>query len=202
MALSSTSKSSSRPRRWRSSGMCAMPTLAALRGSSLAIDRPPSVMSPTTRAGIKPGDRLDELASGRCPSTPAMPTISPARTSNDTRLDPARVRSGARDRDAQHRAPGRAGRAPFRHAAAPPGPPSGAPARPRWSRGLDAPDDPPVAHDGHLVGDRQHLRQLVVMMTTVLPCSRMPRRMAKNSSTSCGVSTAVGSSRISSRASR
>ncbi len=37
---------------------------------------------------------------------------------------------------------------------------------------------------------------LCVMMTMVLPCSRMRRRMAKNSSTSCGVSTAVGSSRM------
>jgi hypothetical protein len=43
---------------------------------------------------------------------------------------------------------------------------------------------------------------LCVMMMIVLPSSRILRRMAKNSSTSCGVSTAVGSSRMRSRAFR
>ena len=43
---------------------------------------------------------------------------------------------------------------------------------------------------------------LCVIMMIVLPCSFIRRRMAKNSSTSCGESTAVGSSKISSSALR
>jgi hypothetical protein len=43
---------------------------------------------------------------------------------------------------------------------------------------------------------------LWVTMTIVLPCSRIRRRMANISAVACGESTAVGSSRISSRASR
>ena len=43
---------------------------------------------------------------------------------------------------------------------------------------------------------------LWVTMTTVLPCSRICRRMANSSPTACGLSTAVGSSRMSSFASR
>ena len=73
------------------------PRARATRPRRLSVARASVVMSlPLSAIGPAIGsaqadDRLDELASARCPSTPAMPTISPPRTVNDTPVHAPRV---------------------------------------------------------------------------------------------------------------
>src|SRR5918999_792693 len=76
--FSASVKSSTRPRRWRSSGMCATPASDAARTPAPATSLPPTLMLPASTL-LNP-----EIAStSSCwplPSTPASATISPART--------------------------------------------------------------------------------------------------------------------------
>ena len=64
------------------------------------------------------------------------------------------------------------------------------------------PDPAPVPQHGDPVGEREHLADLVRDEDEPEPSSTICRRTTNRSSTSCGVSTAVGSSRISSDARR
>ena len=124
-------------------------------------DVPSSVISPETSAGSTSPAIASISSRWPLPSTPAMPTISPARTSNDTplttRFEPAPHREVA---DAQRHA------ARFRRRLVDAQQHLAADHQARQLRRarvfrLDAADDLAVAHHRHVVGDREHLRQLV-----------------------------------------
>ena len=96
------------------------------------------------------------------PSTPAMPRISPARTSSDTPRRPAAavvvhaqvVDASTTPPGAPAPSPGRASTCAADHHLAPA-------ARGVASRGVVVPTSLPAAQDADPVGDREHLAQLV-----------------------------------------
>ena len=159
------------------------------------------------RARIEPrsGGRRPAIASAssRCPlpDTPAMPTISPARTSSDSPRTASVPRSPvhAEVADREPTAPPAARRTaprPRRPGARP----SSRPARsPVASAPRHRADLPPAAQHGDAVGELEHLVDLV--RDEHEAAGRRPTiclRTTNSSSTSCGVRTAVGSSRTSS----
>ena len=179
-----------------------MPRSRRVRASSPVSELPSSVdLAGHERRVDQPGDRFDQLALAVAFDAGDADDLAGAHVERHVVDDAARAGADGEIADAQ-RDRARLRRRlldPQQHVA-----PDHQPRQLGRARlpGLDAADDLAVAHDRHVIGDREHFASLCVMMTIVLPCSRIPRRIAKNSSTSCGVSTAVGSSRISSWALR
>ena len=176
-----------------------MPNSLRRRASDGVMSRPSNVIVPETcEPGISPAS---PSISSVCPlpSTPAMPTISAARTSNERlsrRFDPSRPTID-RSRTPSKTAPGFASGFSTRSSTS----------RPTIKRANSAafvsvvfksPTTRPSRITVTLSEMARTSESLCVMITIVLPCSRIRRRMAKNSSTSCGVKTAVGSSNINS----
>ena len=211
MAFSSRANSSSRPRRCRSSGMCAMPrSRRALRVEPA--ERPPvERQSRRTRATDRPARRsLRPARAARClRRRRCRRSRRLARRTSHLSVGRARARlpkplPTSRPRDCARSArPRRACAGAFSTRSST--------SRPTISRASSAALvsfvlTRPTTFPSRITVTSSEIAStsasLCVMMTIVFPCSRMPRRIAKNSSTSCGVSTAVGSSRISSRALR
>ena len=190
-----------RPTRWRSSGTWAMPARRRSRGSP--IDRPLILLAMDADRSAGDGQRcrpaLPAARDWPLPETPAMPTISPARTFEADILD---AQHAAVVHDLQlpgpraRRSPGSRRRLvdPQQHLAADHQlgqllAAGGRPSR-RWR--------PPRPWRMTLTVSVTAMisRSLWVMRTMVLPWSRSARRMRNRWSASCGVSTPVGSSRI------
>ena len=152
-------KSSTRPRRWRSSGMCPRPASSTFLALVFSTFLPPTMTCPARmlrRPVIASISSLWPL-----PSTPASPTISPARTSNDTSRTAGRPRSSSTDTWSTVRSvsPGsdgffstlrRTSRPTMRRAS-----------WPRVAPSRNRVDLLPAPQDGNPVGDLEHLVQLV-----------------------------------------
>ena len=130
------------------------------------------------------------------PSTPAMPTISPARTSNETPRTFSIPRSSKTCNPFTFRTTPR-GRRRFLHAQRT--------SRPTIARASDVLGRARARHrldllaptqDGHPVGDLEHLVQLVADEDDRLPVGLEPLHDREQLGRLLGVSTAVGSSRI------
>ena len=154
------SKSSTRPRRWRSSAMCPTPARRAWRGSA------PVMAWPQTRTWPDAMCRRPVTAStsSLCPlpSMPARATISPARTCSVTPSTAGRSRSSStcRSETSSATSPGlrlllldaQDDVAPDHHARE---------HRLVGAGGVDRPDALAAAQHRDAVGDLQHLGQLV-----------------------------------------
>ena len=133
------------------------------------------------------------------PATPAMPTISPARTVKRSLRDAqhAARRSMTERSSTSSMACARRARRPSRRAAARGGRPSARRARPARSSAVSSvADHLAAAHDRDAVGHRHDLAQLVGDEDDGLALFLQRRSRPKSASASAGVSTAVGSSRM------
>jgi hypothetical protein len=138
------------------------------------------------------------------PDTPATATISPARSARSTPAQPAARRAGRALCAAQFAHPprprpraGRHARGATRH-----GPPSTAASCACWRRRRQLATSLPAAQHGDAVRHAQHLVQLVADEDDGQALRHHLPSVANSASLSCGVSTAVGSSRIRMRAPR
>ena len=132
------------------------------------------------------------------PATPAMPTISPACSSKlarFTRVTPKRSRT-SRSLTASSTPPGRAGAFSTRSGHRPADHFLGQLRARRWSRVAVSCTTAPWRMTVTRSVTAMISRSLWVTRITVLPCSRSRASRPKSWSVSCGVSTAVGSSRI------
>src|SRR5215211_3636206 len=86
-------KSSTSPRRWRSSGMCPSPASSASRAPSFVISLPATVTRPACAFRRPVTASISSV--WPLPSTPAMPTISPARTWKETSCTASSSRSSS-----------------------------------------------------------------------------------------------------------
>ncbi len=193
--FSSTDASSTRPWPLRSSGMSPMPALMAALTSYLAIGAPETFTVPLSYGSAPKTARTTSVRPA--PTRPAMPTTSPACTSKPTSWKtPSRVR------------PSTVSNA---------GPLSGRSRgyccsieRPTMSRtssssGVEAGTCPTLLPSRMTVTRSPRAAissRWCVMKTIPTPSSRRVRTIAKSFSTSSEVRTAVGSSMISTRASR
>ena len=193
--FSASEKSSTSPRRWRSSGMWPRPasrhSLAALVGHVLVADtgscprstwRSPASASISSRLAVAvdagdpddlAGAHLERDALHRVEAAVVL-TVRPSTWSSGSPGATAACRRGAAPRGRPSAAPGLLGRACGGH-------------------GLDLLAAP---EHGDPVGDLEHLVQLVADEDDRLALRRVRLLTIANSScASCGVSTAVGSSR-------
>ena len=193
-----------RPVPSRSSGTYATPAAIAARGSPGRSARPDDVDAPRRRRP-HPGDRLGELALPVAGDARDRDDLAGARASSETSLSGRRaaVAVGPDVVELEHRL--RRGRAAARRGRAP-----------RSSRPtISAASERGVASAVSTVAIERPPRSTVTrsataftscslceMKITVRPSSAISRSVSNSTSASCGVSTAVGSSRIRTRASR
>src|SRR5919106_4894074 len=189
---------------WRSSGIRPTPAATMRPGSAPASSAPPTATDPA--AGCRIPVSTSTSSVWPLPETPAMPTISPPRTSSETSLsagtpgEPStrrarmerigRVPSGSGEGSVPRCTPavGRPTiiRASVRSSVAASTVPTCVPCRRTLIRSLIA----------------RTSASLWLMNTTASPSATRDRRVANSASTWCGTSTAVGSSRIRTRHSR
>ena len=204
MVFSRASKGSTSPRRCRSSGTCATPSR---RMRALSARRPPSMVRPARVSrpsciGVIPAS-TSRSTDWPLPETPATPSTSPARSSNETASSRAVP------------APSRQVRSSTLSATAPGSPFSRSGSSTTSCPTISSASCSRVVRDGFrcptILPDRitetvsqtaMTSASLWVMSRIVTPLSRRPRRISKSRSVSAGVSTLVGSSRIRMRAPR
>ena len=187
--------SSTRPRRWRSSGMWPIPSSRCLRTLALVTSSSPT----TTRPDSGFRNPVSASISSDCPfpSTPAIPTISPARTSNETSRTAGSPRSSTTERFSTTSIglPGAAGFLSTLSRTSRPTIIRARPASVAPSRGIVS-----TCLPRRSVVIRSEISKtsssLWVMKMTESPSAISPRRISNSSLASCGVSTAVGSSRM------
>ena len=186
------------PRRSRSAGICASPAAVCARAPR-PLTSCPAISTCPVSALRKPA-RHSASSCWPLPSMPATPTISPARTLSDT---PATAGSPRLERTCRSRASSTV--APGARSARVP---SGAGTRPTMSsascscvksRAMPPPTTRPARITVTRSASAATSASLCVISTMIVPASRSSRSTPNSSSTSCGVSTAVGSSRISPR---
>ncbi len=195
--FSAIENSSTRPRRWRSSGIWPTPSSKCCRTDSSVMSRPDERDAAAVDPP-QPASRLDQLRLAVAVDA-GDPTISPARTSNETsaHLLDARDRRGRGASTRSSGSPGRRCRPSLLRSS------TSRPTIRRASSSSVAPSADSVSIDlaatkhGDPVGDVEHLVELVAdeddrQSLTRRACARMP----KSSPASWGVSTAVGSSRM------
>ena len=199
--FSAMSNAPTSPMRWRSSGTWAMPRRWRWRAEARVMSSPSSAtLPPTTRRSPV---RASVSSVWPLPCTPAMPTTSPARTVTSM---PSTATSSRSDSTRNCRASSTVafGCAGFLSTVK-------RTARPTISSARSASLAVPLRRSPTILPRRRTLMRsatsstspsLWVMKMRALPASRSERTMPKNSSTSCGVSTAVGSSKISTLAER
>ena len=198
--MSATENPATSPSSWRSSGMYPIPARSRWCGVARVRSRPSSRTDPPT-VGSRPS-RASHSSVCPLPCTPATPRISPARTSNDTPSraglpsSPATVRSCTSSRTS----PGLAGGLVTRSC-------------------TDRPTISEASSASLAVGGRWPTtwpRRMTVMTSAISwtslslcemntrdrPPARRSRMIRNSSSVSPGVSTEVGSSRMSTLASR
>ena len=199
--FSARSNSSTSPRRWRSSAMWETPALSVSRGPEFVTSLPATVILPAV------GARSPMIASissdWPLASMPARPTISPARTSIDRSLTAGSPRSSSAE-------------TPSKVRSGSPSVCSGLSTRRSTSRPTISPASersvaPSVGTVSIILPRRRTVTRsamsstslsLCEMNTTDVPCSVNRRSTTNRSCASCGVSTAVGSSRTSTFAPR
>ena len=182
------------PTPWRSSGTRAMPEARAARGDQAPAARPSIASVPASGASVP--ESTSASAAWPLPETPAMPVISPPRSVRSMGPRPPTVTpfiSTSAGPGCAGPMSGRAISAPtissasaWRSVSAVARSPTSRPARSTRTRSLTAMTSP----------------SLWEMKMIASPRATSRRRVAKSASDSCGVSTAVGSSRMSTRASR
>ena len=184
------------PRRCRSSGMCPRPASSIRRALGRSTSRPAIRTRPLSRLRRPVSASISSLCP--LPSTPAMPTISPARTESETPLTAGSPRSSStwRSSTSSNTSPsGLAGvfstcRRTSRPTIIRASPASVAPSRGTVSIVL------PRRRTVIRSAISSTSFSLCEMKITDRPSRTSARRISKSSPASCGVRTAVGSSRI------
>src|ERR671914_1468178 len=199
--FSASVKSSTRRRRWRSSGMCATPASDAARTPAPATSLPPTLMLPASTL-LNP-----EIAStSSCwplPSTPASATISPARTWSESPRTASSSRSSSTRRSSTSSAGSPVEGSFFSTCSST--------SRPTMSRARLASVDPSAGTVSMRLPRRRTVIRsamsstspsLWLMKTIATPSCFSAFSTSNSSPASSAVSTAVGSSSTSTRASR
>jgi hypothetical protein len=192
-------------RSWRSSGTWATPRLRALRGSIQAPGR--KLAPPTSSVPALGASRPDNTSSNSLwplPETPAIPTISPARSAIATscRRTTCSASRTTMPLACINTSPGGLSVSPWRPICT---------LRPTMASARDSMEVSAIAtscttRPPRMTVTKSHRRMtslsLWVISRMVVPWPRSSASTPNNCSVSCGVSTAVGSSRIRMRAPR
>ena len=199
MRLSTSDRFGALPTPARSSGTCPTPASIATRDGRAATSRPSTSTRPEQ---VRIPVMTCASSAWPLPATAATPTISPARTSSDASRRAGTPRSLSADTPSTPRTT-RPGSTSVRLSASSTGRPTMSLARsarvtPRGSMPAA------VTRPARITVIRSAIEStspsLWLMNTTLRPSATIERRFSNSSAISCGARTAVGSSRISTRA--